>query len=58
MTGEPPSGAPESELVLVAVRRPGGERFATVEQDVYPWRPDRPPPGAVRTRKSPRSRGA
>jgi inosose dehydratase len=47
---EPPKGEPDIEALLEAVdRHLEGERFAIVEQDLYPCDPDEPLPIATRT---------
>ncbi|MFF5012883.1 sugar phosphate isomerase/epimerase family protein [Streptomyces sp. NPDC001165] len=55
---EPPSGVPALGPVLEAAQRLGVELFAIVEQDMYPCKPDKPLPIAVRTRRFLRSCGA
>jgi inosose dehydratase len=55
---EPPHGEPDLEALLDAVdRHLDGERFAIVEQDLYPCDPDDPLPIAIRTCKYVRQLG-
>jgi inosose dehydratase len=46
---EPPSGAPDFDEVIAAVRELPQDVFGVVEQDLYPCSPDRPLPIARRT---------